>query len=188
MTANAIDLTTLAAVNSYMNDVNTAQDAATQVMITALSQEILRLTGLTYPAATFTEHRMLKCAKQAIMLRRFPVTSVTSVVPTGSTTTLPQSVSGTRGWRVNDDSDCLEYVYGYFPPCDLTITYTAGYASPPPDLSTACIRLVATWYRELNRLDEKGISAGQQTISLEMGIPVRCREMINALARKYRPA
>ncbi len=111
--------------------------------------EIMRGAALTAPRLrrefSFSEG-------QRFNMRHWPITAVASIVLDG--TTLPASTDGlAAGWWVDTNTDpenqyvitLIDYVFTRL--STATVTYTAGYAATPTDVTQAVIEWVSSRYR-----------------------------------------
>ena len=123
-----------------------------------------------------------------MFLRQTPVRAVTSLLINGVPVP-PSTGFGSYGYLIDQNGRSLvfqsassgygnrrfsgNYGAGFqssYSPCvfslgtqNITVTYSAGYAGTPYDISEACARMVAVKYRRLSHLDEKQ-NAQPQTV------------------------
>jgi hypothetical protein len=147
MTAGPNDLTTVAAVQAYVP--TAASDAGLlETLVTAESALIQSYLGYNIASQSWTEIRDGN-GRDRLIMRNRPVSAVTSVVVDGNT--IPQSAGWPApGWSFDEAYIYLrghEFRKGRG---NVTLSYTAGYASVPADLAQAATELVA--YRYGSRL------------------------------------
>jgi uncharacterized phiE125 gp8 family phage protein len=120
------------------------------------------------------------------VLSFFPVTAISSLTVNGVAKAAATSF-GSSGYRFDDYSVILNNEV--FPKGiqNVTVVYTAGYASVPADLKQACVDLAAEVYRRRNRVGEtsKAIAGGTTSYSVA-DIPPHVRTVINQY-RKMSP-
>jgi Phage gp6-like head-tail connector protein len=156
------DLTTLPDVKAWLQTGQSAfpptDDALLTRLITAASQYIQTWLNRQIASANYLEVRDGNGGDR-LQFACFPVTAVLSLTIDGqavpaapSTTSAGYSFSSTqlsvRGYWFNRSVQ------------NVTIVYTSGYASTPPDVSQACIELVSLRYRERTRVGEISRSLG----------------------------
>lgn len=156
------DLTTLADVKAWLQTGQTAfpatDDALLTGLITAASQYIQTWLNRQISLADYLETRD-GTGGQRLQFACFPVSAVQSltiddqVVPTAASSmaagyTFSPTQLSLRGYRFGCGAQ------------NVVITYTAGYATTPPDVAQACIELVALRYRERTRIGEVSRSLG----------------------------
>lgn len=161
MSANAIDITTLADVKTWLsqqgNTIGTTDDALLQRLITAASRFMLKY--IDYPTLITSSYSDIfdgNGIAKSRSLRYKPVTAITSVIVGG--VTIPQSPDRiASGWYLATDPSGFGKVYLIgcaYEFCKGTqncaITYQAGFADQahiPEDLQQVCIELVALKYK-----------------------------------------
>lgn len=125
MTANAIDLTTVAAVKSWIgiSGSNTSEDSTIQDAITAFSAQVLHMTGRGpmnggYPTAspfvTPQSYSEVYDGSGSLRqpIRNWPITAVSSLSING--VTVPQSTSvNVYGWVIDGDGKFVSIRSGY---------------------------------------------------------------------------
>lgn len=162
------DLTTLADVKAWLQTGQSAfpatDDALLTRLITAVSQYIQTWLNRQIASADYLEVRN-GTGGDRLQFACFPVTAVLSLtiddqpVPAAPSSTAPgYSFSPTqlslRDYRFNPGAQ------------NVTIAYTAGYSTTPPDVAQACIELVSLRYRERTRIGEVSRSLGSaETVS-----------------------
>ncbi len=179
------DLTTLDNVKAWLPDMAsvTTSDALLSRLITAASQAVCVYTGrLGFDVEAYSELYDGR-ARPFIMLRQWPALEVTSVFVSAHyqplTCALEPPVAGGGAQKLT--------LNGGFFPCgmsNVTVSYTAGYASTPPDVEQAVIELVGERFRARERI---GLSAktlgGQETTGF---VTKAFNDTIAALLAPYR--
>ena len=149
-----MSLLSLSDVKTFLRKSGTSEDTLIQKLLDQAELTVAKLTGTTYKAddtAVVTE-TLDYSGGPAITFTQRPVLSVTSVVLTESTTTVPSDTYV----MTNTGVRCL---YGEFirnmslltdAPTRYTVTYTGGYDADtlPVDHEIAIMRLVARNYEE----------------------------------------
>lgn len=188
------DLCTLDDVKTWLNLSTSADDAVLARLITAASQTIQRWLNRPIPLADYVETRDGLSGVCGQDESRFPfgvqpcvsVSLVTlagmtiPVVPEPPMTPLGQSVpsyyASQPGYLFTQSELVIRgYVIPRLAGC-VVIQYTAGYAATPPDLSQACIELVAQRYRERARIGEVSRRIGTEVVrysQLDMSGPIK---------------
>jgi uncharacterized phiE125 gp8 family phage protein len=166
-----VTLCALADVKTYLGITDTNSDTVLTALVVNASAMCEAFCNRVFAQASYTETRN-GSGKAAMTLANAPVSAVASVSVDG----LPviASASPTLGGYVFD-ADTLYLRAGVYP-CTFTagvqnvvVTYTAGFATIPPDVAQACIELVALKYAKRNRIDKASETLGtQQTISYTM--------------------
>ena len=182
------DLCLLADVKQYLNIGSgvTTNDVMLQRLITAKSAQIAQYIGRNVGTGTVTEVRNGSGTNQ-LFLARWPVTAVTSVtignysVPVsangsagytiqlwdGVTIPIKESVLMlTAGWGVYPTNTFGPYC-GLFTPgqANVTVVYTAGFATVPFDIAQACIELVGQTYKQKDRLAQNTVNQATQSVN-----------------------
>jgi hypothetical protein len=156
------DLTTLADVKAWLQTGHSAfpvtDDGLLTRLITAASQYIQSWLSRPVTLADYIEVRD-GTGGEALQFACFPVVDVQlltiegQAIPPASSTrasgyVFSQTQLFVRGFRFNRGIQ------------NVTISYSAGYKTIPPDISQACIELVALRYRERTRIGEVSKSLG----------------------------
>ena len=200
------DLTTLADVKAWLQIGQSAfpatDDALLTRLITAASQFIQTWLNRQITSQDWIETRdrignALGPYDVRYQFAAFPVTAVSLVVVDGLTIPpIPASPPGPPGMAVvSTFATQAGYLFtptqlvirGYTVPrkagC-VTLQYTAGYATTPPDLAQACIELVALRYRERTRIGEVARAiGGGETVSYSQK---DMSDSIKTLIQQYR--
>jgi hypothetical protein len=176
MATGANDLTTVAKLKTFLRSTVTTDDTLLQQIITGVSTEIEGVCGRHLVSASYTEHRTGN-GKTVMLANEYPITTLTQIlvagvdIPTASDPTT--TVAEIYGKRISDDGLSFELTGGYcfYNGYTAVIKYTAGYSTIPLDLELACLRWCASWYSQLDRIDQesKSIGVGGQTISFFTG-------------------
>lgn len=181
------DLTTLASVKAWFSPplTTTADDALLARLITAASAFLtawLNRQLLTAPyTATFNGN-----GKTALLLPQYPITAVQSLTIDGQT--IPPLRAGASaaaaGYTVDATTLYLSGTAFNRGVQNVTVAWTAGYASVPPDIEQACIDLVALRYRERDRigLASKGM-AGETTSYSQRDLPANAATLLQVYRR-----
>ncbi|HEY1503366.1 MAG TPA: head-tail connector protein [Stellaceae bacterium] len=162
------DLTTLANVKAYLSPplVTTADDALLSRLVTAASQFIQSWLNRTIAAASYTETRS-GAGGTRLFLRNRPVTAVASVTVDGVAIAASSPAPMGDGYLFDDSSVFLIGHSFTRAAQNVTVQYTAGYASTPPEIEQACIALVALRYKERDRIGQASKNVGGETVSFQ---------------------
>lgn len=137
-------LTTLATVKAELQSPDSDDDYLT-TLIEQASASIETFCGRSFAAAEKTETHRPDRWRERLILDRTPVASVASVVLNGKTLDAPAVEVESPGagflLRIDADGNSLGWPAGR-----VVVTYTAGYASTPPDVERCCIDLVSRAY------------------------------------------
>jgi hypothetical protein len=163
------DLTTLADVRAWLTPAGGTlpadDDALLATLITAASGYIEQWIGRNISPVDYQEVRDgLGYPSNRFVFANFPVTAVLLVLVNGVTipavpATIPAPPGiviatfpgSTAGYLFTPTELVVQGYYVPRRPLCVTLQYTAGYATPPPDLAQACKELVALRYKERNR-------------------------------------
>lgn len=159
-------LCALADVKAYKGITDANSDAVLTTLITNVSALIETYCNRVFALAGYTETRNGGTG-QKMFLMNGPVVSVSSVTVNGSAIPpAPDAISYGFVW----DSSTVYIRPGGYPGefCkgiqNVTIAYTAGYASIPPEVNQACVEWVAFKFAKRSRIDEKSQTLGQQQV------------------------
>lgn len=169
MAANPIDLTTVAAVSSYLSLVTPGPaDQIVQLLVTGASQYFLSRTGLASlnSVGSFSDWYDGN-GNQRLFLRNRPIVSVVAVRVSGRS--IPLSTAyGQGGYLIHGDGKSLVIRSGgttgvsWFSSCprfdlgvqNVFVQYTAGYAAVPFDVADKCAQLVAVNFKRRSWIDQ----------------------------------
>lgn len=161
MTADPRDLTTVATLKSYVSPGTSDLDLM-QRLITAASVAIQNYINFDIISQSYTDYYD-GTGGRVMVLSQNPITAVASVtigsqiVPAGSSTVCGFYFDNTR-LILNGYSFCRGIA-------NVAVTYTAGYATVPPDIEQFCIGTVQYWLNDRQRGGEVSRSMGGQTIT-----------------------
>jgi hypothetical protein len=144
--ATVFNLVDLSVVRAALDVPDNSDDAALTGFISRASDVIARHCNRVFALETVTEQFRLDELRAEIILSRYPVVEITSVVSDNGTTLAVSDyeVDKAKGIisRLYNDRAC------YWPACKSTIVYSAGYELPagaPEALQQACIQLVKSY-------------------------------------------
>jgi len=172
MTANAIDLCLVSDVKALLNLTQITDDALLQSLVTGASEFIRQYASRDLIATTYTNEVYHGNGGTFMMLRNWPIQSVTSVSAYDCSNSLVWSYSGSS-FNFDDRSIYLTtgdvFTKGR---ANIQVTYQAGYATVPYGLQRACVEMVAHRYREKDRVGmaSKGL-AGETTAFVITDMP-----------------
>ena len=162
MTASPYDLTDLATLKSYINT-GSSDDTLLQRLLTAASYAIESYLSRDIVSKNYT--RIFDgSGGRSIVLPDYPITAVSSVTIDGQTIPAAGSVTGS-GYYFNDNMIILNGYTFTKNWGNVTIAYTAGYTSIPPDIVQACCGTVQYWLNDRQRGGETSRTMGGQTIN-----------------------
>jgi len=156
------DLTTLADVKAWLPDMAnvTTSDALLSQLITAASAFVCNYTGRSsFDVTAYTEDYD-GAGHSFLLLRQWPVTGLASIslggAPAGAFHLQPPLPGG--------GAQRLSLIGAVFPRgrSDITINYSAGYASTPPDVAQAVIELVGERFKTRDRIGQTSRTLGGQ--------------------------
>lgn len=153
--ANAIDLTTLNDVKSWLGLTDGSDDVLLVRLITAASHFMQQFMGRDIVSTTYNDEVYHGNGSAMLTVRQFPIISIAGL-----------SVDGVA---ISDFSFDSRNVYLKVPLAigmgNVKITYTAGFATVPFMLQQAAIELVSLRYREKDRIGHSSKQLGGETVS-----------------------
>lgn len=175
-------------VKTYIAKTDTNSDAALTALITNVSAAIETYCNRTFASQSYTETRNGGCG-QKMFLANGPVTAVASVTVNGQT--VLEAPDASSGGFVFDSNVVYIRPGGAGPQefykgiQNVTVQYTAGYASTPSDVNLACVMWVAYLFAKRERLDKRNETLGQQqTQGYDLSdMPKAARTMLAAYVR-----
>ncbi|MCL4504112.1 MAG: phage gp6-like head-tail connector protein [Deltaproteobacteria bacterium] len=176
------DFTTLANVKAWLNLTTAAADDLLARLISAASAWARTYMQREILAADYTEIRDGH-GGQALFFRNYPVTAIQSVKINGLE--IPAAAGALdKGYRSNGK---LLYLQGYQfvrGQGNVELAYTAGYATPPPELEQAVIEMVAFRYKERDHLGQQSANFQGQNLSFTVAdMPVSAKAVLDRLKR-----
>jgi hypothetical protein len=159
------DLCTLDQVKAYLPAMQTVttDDALLSGLITAISAFMATYCSRVFQSANYQETYSGQHTRR-LTLRQFPVTAVISLSISGMN--IPASADGVQPGYVWDQYgiDLIGYIFqqGWG---NIAVSYIAGYSQTPPDLSQACVELVALHYLERTRLGHKSKGLEREVVT-----------------------
>lgn len=157
------DLTTLANVKQWLNLTAATDDALLSRMISAVSAYVQSWLNRQFAAASYSERRDGN-GKTKLLCANYPLTAVSAVVINGQNIPPSASVS-VPGYYFDAYSIRLRgysFAAGHG---NVEISYTAGYATTPPEIEQAVIETIALRYKERDRIGHTSKSVGGETVS-----------------------
>jgi hypothetical protein len=170
------DLATVQQVKDWLGITNATSDNLLGDLVTRASTWITSYLSRPILRASYVEVYRGN-GQDNLLLRQGPISAVASVAWVGTTVTAaadPTTLS--QGIRFDDQ---LLTVQGYCLPRGLPIqvSYTAGYASTPADITQACVELVGEAFKRRDRIGQNSKTlGGQEVISFstkDMSEPTR---------------
>jgi hypothetical protein len=157
------DLTDLPTVKAWLGVTTTTYDTQLGGLVTAVSSFVANYLGRQLLTASYAETYRGN-GQASMVLRNFPITAVSSVAFAGQTiTAAADPVALTSGVLFDDRALTL---VGYRFPIGLpvVVSYTAGYATTPPDIGQAAVELVGEAFRRRDRIGLSSKSLGGQEV------------------------
>jgi len=157
------DLTTLANAKAYIPNAGTADDALLARMITGLSAFVVNWLNRNILTASYTETRDGYDTTRMMTLN-YPITAVSAVTVNGS------SIPLASGWPQNGygfDSASIVLMGYSFPRGfrNVTLAYTAGFATVPADIEQAVLEVLALRYKQRDRVGYNSKSLAGETVA-----------------------
>lgn len=188
MAAN--DLTVLANVKQWLgigDDVLADDDMLTR-LVSAISTYVTAYLNRQILSADYTEQYTIGSGYQ-LTPENWPITAIKSLVINGNV--IPASPDGIQdGYVFTDKTVFLNgYTFGFAPFAqgarylNVTLAYTAGYASVPLDLEQAVINLVSLRYQEKERIGQRSKSIAGEVVSFNL---VDMPPDVQAILQMYR--
>ncbi|TXH41835.1 MAG: hypothetical protein E6Q97_36730 [Desulfurellales bacterium] len=150
------DLTTVPKVRQFFGIQNNDDDARIGSLITACSKAITQYLSRNLLAQEYTAERYDGNDSDILMLKAFPVVSVSLVTINGVTQSASSDGLLQAGYY---PADTYIFLVGgaRFPRGrnNVIVTYTAGYSTVPEDVVEACIEMVGDRYKLPSRLGER---------------------------------
>lgn len=176
------DLTTLTDVKLWLNITSDTSDAILTKLIAGASSFIEGWLSRPLASAAYTE-RYNGTGAYAMLLNNYPITAVSSLVIDGAT--VPAAASSTGNGYLFDTGGL--YLVG--PYCftrgrqNITITYTAGYATIPANIQQACFELVSKKYKERDRIGQNSKTLAAEIVSFA---PSDLSDEVKSILNNYR--
>lgn len=182
-----MSLCALSDVKTYLGITDSNSDVVLTALIAGASMTMETYCNRVFEAATYTETRNGNGGYR-LFLSTAPVTAVASVSVDGFAIS-PASGPVAPGYLFDD---LMIYLRGKSFACgvqNVIVTYTAGFATIPADLTQACVELVAFKYAKRNRIDKTSETLGtQQTQAYSLAdMPPSVKTVLNNYARRQTP-
>lgn len=145
----------------------TIHDEFLDTLVDVADQEVLAFTGLaalTLSTSTDEAHDIGDSATREVVLRNFPVTSVSAVKVGGSTLS-------TSSWYVDSNTGVvrLQDGAGYFPPGtqEVEVSYSYGFSTIPADLSHAATLVAVAHFNRSRHAGLTGEGMGSYRYTMD---------------------
>ena len=158
------DLTTLEAAELYSGVTGSATDDLIQSLVTAYSQFVRTYTSRDFTAQSYS-HTFDGRNARRLMVRQTPIISVEGVSVDGVAIAASAGF-GMQGYRFDADTIILEGRVFTRGAANVTVSYTAGYASIPDDIAQAVNELVGLRYELADKQGWSSKSLAGETVSL----------------------
>jgi uncharacterized phiE125 gp8 family phage protein len=158
------DLTTLASFKTYAGVAVTTDDVVISSLITAYSAYVQQWMNRNILTQTYSETYNGR-DHIAQMLPQWPVTAVSAVTIDG--VSIPARTSATGAGYFTDGEAVILASYSFAKGrANVTISYTAGYATVPAELAQAVNELVNLRYKLRDKQEWSSKSLAGETVSL----------------------
>lgn len=144
--ATKFNLIDVATARDALGITDNAQDAAVTAYINRASDVLARQCKRVFALETVSEQFRLDQMNGELVLARYPVGGITSIIENSNTLT-------TDDYEVNKDAGIITRLHGdrpcYWSTWKITVVYSAGYDLPagaPPALQQAAVQLVKAYY------------------------------------------
>lgn len=143
--ADSYALVSLSAAKVALGVIGVAEDTAIQDFIDRASDVIARHCNRVFALETVTEQFRLNLHRVELLLSRYPVAEITSIIEDGTTlASVDYEIDQANGVlsRLYKDHRC------WWPLSKTVVTYSAGFqlTKMPPALQQACLQLVKAYY------------------------------------------
>lgn len=163
-TPDSRDLTTLTALKGWLGSTASGDDAALGALITAASCDFLqRCNRDSIKIADYTEQYDGN-GNRTNPLLHYPISAVTAVSIDGAP--VPASSGACVGGYLFDRF-CLRLIGYCFTPGvqNVVVTYSAGYAVIPPEVTQAVNSICASWWRRRQWTDQASKSLAGEVVA-----------------------
>lgn len=158
------DLTTLANAKQWLGITTTDSDSLLTRLISASSDYIQTWLNRQIALQSYTETRD-GTGGNRLMFANYPATGVTSLYIDGLLIP-PSSGPGVDGWVADQFKVSLRGRYAFSRDVqNVTITYTAGFATTPTEIEQACVELVSRRFKDKDRIGITSKGLAGETIS-----------------------
>lgn len=161
------DLTTPAKVRDFLALSTSEADGKIEQLIASSSAWVCSQLGRAVLSATYTETRDGD-GGSSLVLRKWPVISVTSVTVDGTAIAARAAVTDS-GWTRNESTIRLSGYTFTRGTANVVVVYSAGYATVPADLEQAVIEHVAMTFRASDRQGLASASGGGESAVYDAG-------------------
>lgn len=192
---STLDLTTVAAVQGYLNTSLATTNDTIQVLVTNISRWIMSFCARDFRLAAYNEQRNGR-GGDTMLLANFPISSVTSVAVDGQTIPPALGPPWTAGY-VNDDMSVylfcpysftrnkqnvqFSYMAGYITPGMFGLNPGGGAVTLPEDLQQAVIESVAERFKRRDSIGILAKALAGETISYSQAdLPKSAAPVIDA--------
>jgi len=189
VSANPIDLTTVADVKTWVGIDGTDSDDVLQLLITAASQYVVDFCGRDFHAADYNEWYS-GTGNTVLMLRQTPVNSVAGVSINGRSWNdklIDPSQYGNFGIALEPNGWGLIMVGGLYwcrGPRNINVQYNAGYTTIPTDLAQAVNEMVGDKYQKRTNIGIQSRVIANETITYTAGdVPKSAQSVLNVYQR-----
>ncbi len=160
---NPLDLTTLANVKQYLGLTSADFDDLLARMITACSTAISSYINRQLLSASYSEHRD-GTGSGVMIVADYPLISVQSLSINGNSINA-SSGYGQTGYSFDDISIYLTNMCFTKGRRNVSVVYTAGFASVPGDIEETIIEQIALRFKEKDRIGQASKTLAGETVA-----------------------
>lgn len=160
----AYELCSIDDVKAYLGRTTHDDDALLTTFVSSVSASFEAMVGRLILSRTYTGERQNGYYGRAIVPRQYPVTAV-SQVKIDDEVIAESTAFDANGWTLADDVIRLRNMYVNAGIANVSITYTAGYASIPSDIRMAIAEWVSIKYRERTHIGTQSQSMSGVSLS-----------------------
>ncbi|MDE1149714.1 MAG: phage head-tail connector protein [Azospirillaceae bacterium] len=175
------DFTTLAAARLWANIKGTADDALLSSLITSCSDAMLAYCNRDFFLSQDKTEIRDGTGSPQLTVRNYPLTAVSEVTVNGRP--IPAGSVTTPGFYFADTRIVLNGYAFLRGVANVTVAYTAGWATLPPALVQACNELVAFAYKNRDHIGVSSQAGVNQTTSY---ITAAMPQGVAAILQQYR--
>lgn len=154
------DFCELADLKSYLKLSVATEDTMLERLISACSNWIKAYINRDILEATYTQN-LDGTGGPRLCLSHYPITAITSLVVDGGLVP-PSALMFNQA--IVTRTDGYKFSRGL---SNVTVTYTAGYPTTPPDIAHACIELAAWRYHEAEHLRHASKTIEGETVAFQ---------------------
>lgn len=176
------DLTTLDKIKAWLGVTAGTEDKLLQQLLTAASAFIQSKMNRNIVTASYTE-TYNGLGGDSLMMANYPITAVSSLMADGLAV-LPSPGYGQAGFLFDDTRIYLATDVFSQGRRNVTVSYTAGFATCPVDIEESVIEMVGYKYRERDRIGHQSKSIAGETVTfITKDMPDSILSVVNSYKR-----